>query len=191
MMAPMPNPGEEQAEGEEGDQPNVSPEEQAQYNLFVDNGLKLIFDKAAAPKLLQRIKASESPSEGLASATVAIVTRLKDSAEQKGVKLDDAVLLHGGLELMENIAELSNAAKVHEFTPDEIEVAMYQALDQYGTRELERGTLDKEAVAQDFKTMMDADKAGKIDELIPGLSQRAREIQAKSRKPPPAESQEA
>lgn len=186
--APMPNPGKE------GDQPNVSPQEQAQYTKFVDNGLKVIFDRKTVPGLLKRIKAGDSPAEGLASSTVMIVTALKDSAERQGQQIDDAVLLHGGQELMENIAELSNAAKVHTFTPDEIESAMYSALDQFGTREMERGTLDKEKLAREFQTMMDADKAGKIDDVIPGLSQRAREIEAKrgkgGRKPAPDQGQD-
>lgn len=171
--------GEPHDRDEQGEQPNVSPEEQAQYDQFIDNGLRLIFDKKTAPSILQRIEASPSPSEGLAAATVSVVTRLKDSAEQKGMKIDDAVLFHGGVELMENIAELSDAAGVHKFTPDEIEVAMYQALDQYGTREIERGTIDKQKVADEFKMMVEADKAGRIDELIPGLSQRAKEIKAR------------
>lgn len=164
-----------------GDAPNVSPEEQRQYDAFVGNGIRLIFDERTAPTLLNRLKATQNPIEGLASTTVMVVDRLKDSAERSGAKLSPDVLMHGGIELMENIAELSRAANLHEYTPEEIENAMYAALDMYGTQELQRGTIDKNAIAQDFQALVEADRQGRLEEVLPGISAKAEEIQRRGR----------
>lgn len=151
------------------DTPNVSPEEQAMYDKFVDNGLSLIFDEKAAPQLLNRIKSAPNPVEGLAATTVMVVSRLRDSAENSGQQIEPAVLLHGGAELMENIAMLAKASGVHEYSESEMEQATYAAMDQYGDQAVKSGKVDKQAVAQDFQEMMAADKAGQIDQLLPGL----------------------
>lgn len=163
------------------DQTNVSPEEQAQYDKFVTNGMKLIFSPNTAPKIVARLKADPNPVHGLAATTVLIVGTLKDSAARNGMELPPDILLHGGAELMSNIAELAAAAKVHSYTDTEIENASYIAMDMYGTKEMQKGTLDKQAIGKDFETMMAADKAGKIDEVLPGISQAA--AQMKNRAP--------
>lgn len=174
--AAQPMRGEADPMADGGEQPNVTPEEQAQYDRFVDNGLKIIFDEKTAPQILKRLQASGNPIEGLASATVNVVLGLKDSAEKAGQKLDPAVLLHGGAELMENIAELSDAAGVHKFTPEELEQATYAAMDQYGTIEKERGTLDTAAFEEDARMLLEADQAGRLDELLPGITEKAKQM---------------
>lgn len=160
---------------------NVSPEEQAAYDQFMDNAFKVIYDDKAAKQILGRIGQSGNPIEGLATVTVQIVTRLADDARKQGNPVDPAILLHGGADIMSDIAELAGKAGVHNFTEEEIENSMYVAMDQYGTAEMEKGTLDKEAIKSDFQQMMEADKAGRIDELIPGLTEKANQIKAKGK----------
>lgn len=160
-------------QGEGGDQPNVTPDEQNAYNQFVVNGMKLIFNEATTPKLIQRLQADENPIHALAATTVAIVSKLKASAESAGQQVSPDILMHGGTELMSNIAELAKAAKVHTYTPDEQEKALYTAMDMYSNQEMQKGTLDKEGFARDFQTLVAADKAGKLDEVLPGASEAA------------------
>lgn len=150
---------------------NVSKKEQAAYDLFMDNGFKLIYDESTMPQLLQRIAQGGNPVEGLATVTVGIVRRLMDAAERAGRKIDPTVLFHGGADLMGDIAELAKTAGVHDFTEEEIENAALTAMDQFGMQEVERGSFDEKAVADDFKTMMDADKAGTLGELLPGVDE--------------------
>lgn len=156
-----------------GEQPNVAPEEQEQYDRFVANGMKLVFAQGARDQIVNRIKAS-NPIEGLAAATVQIVRRLNESAGQKGMQVSPDVLMHGGLEIMGNIAELAEAANAHSYSEEEIEKAMYMALDQYGTQELQAGRIDKEAVANDLQEMMAADKEGRLEEALPGIEEKGR-----------------
>jgi hypothetical protein len=160
---------------EGGEESNVTPEEQAQYEAFVGNGLRLIFAEQTREQIAERIRASD-PVEGLATTTVQIVTRLQQSAGQKGSEISPDVLFHGGMEIMSNIAELAEAADVHAYSEDEIESALYQALDQYGTQAMEAGTLDKEGIVSDFQALMQADQQGRLEEMLPGIEEKARQI---------------
>ncbi len=72
---------------------------------------------------------------------------------------------------MSNIAELASASKIHTFTEEEQENAIYKALDMYGTQSLKDGSLNKDEVVKGFNTIMAADKAGRIDEVLPGLTE--------------------
>ena len=150
---------------------NVSKKEQAAYDKFMDNGFNLIYDKSTMPQLLKRISQSANPVEGLATVTVGVVRRLMAAAEKAGQKIDPTVLLHGGADLMGDIAELAKKAGVHEFTDEEIENAALTAMDQFGMQEIESGGFDQKAVADDFNAMMQADKEGRLGELLPGVDQ--------------------
>ena len=186
--APMEDAPEDMpAQGDPGDeQPNVSPELQQQYDRFVVNGIQMI--QASSGKIIERLKASQNPIEGLASATVMIVTRLEDSAESKGVKIDPEVLVNGGLEIMGTLAEVAEAANIHSFTEEEIENAGYAAMDQYGTARKQSGKLDEQAIGRDYQQMLEADKAGRLDEVLPGISEYARKVGGKG-KPATAEAE--
>ena len=68
MSPPQGQQGVAPEAGYEGD-PNVTPEEQAAYERFVDNGLKIIANEKMAPHILKRIQEAEQPAEGLAAAS--------------------------------------------------------------------------------------------------------------------------
>jgi|GEM_PF-6287152 len=165
MSPPQGQQGVAPEAGYEGD-PNVTPEEQAAYERFVDNGLKIIANEKMAPHILKRIQEAEQPAEGLAAASVNIIVRLEQSAQENGRQLDPAILLHGGQELLEAIANMATAFDVHAFTEKEIESALYIAMDQYGTQAVANGTLNKDALSEDVSMLQEADQSGNLDGLF-------------------------
>lgn len=163
--APTAGPGA----GEE--QPNVSPEEQKEYEQFIDNALSLVYDDKVLPTVLQRLSGGGDPIEGLAAATVLIVDRLEDSAKKAGRQISPDVLMHGGKEILEDLANLAEQAKIHTFTPEEAEGAYYRALDLYRAMKSQSGELDTEGLKQDFSQIVQADQSGQLEELAPGLAE--------------------
>lgn len=164
--APPPGAMDEQGEGE---QPNVTPEEQAAYDRFVDNGMQVIYSPQTFPKILDRMKQAPEPVEGLAAVGVMVVTRLKQSAEKAGQQISPDVMYQGGVELLEDLAELAEKAGIHSFTEDEIEGALYRALDMF--REANADSIDKGAVEQDWAALVQADQSGELDQAMPGLKE--------------------
>lgn len=149
--------GPDQQQGDGEPQANVSPEEQAQYDEFVTNGMHLIYQKQGdtvqvAPAVLGQLKGDwkgveaslgqipqeeqpldqKSPIDCLAVATVALVLSLEASASGAGKQLDPAVTFHGGAELLEQLAVIDSAAGIHDFTDDEMTGAAHRTAMLYG-----------------------------------------------------------
>lgn len=153
------------------DESNVSPEEQQQYNEYVENGMNMMYDEKIMPQLMETVTGSGNPIEGLANAIMAIVTRLDDSAEKKGVTIPGDVKLHGATEIMEQMVELAETAGVHEYTEEEMESAYYRAIDLYRESRQEQGKLPVEDLKQDMGELVEADKQGRLEDMMPGIGQ--------------------
>jgi len=171
---PPPNPGPaprgEAAVSVDDAPANVTPEEQTQYEQFVDNGYSLIYDPKMLPQVLERLR-SEDPTEGLASTAALVVMALEDSAQQQGIELADGVKLHGGTEILEDLANLAREAGIHDYGEDEIEAALYQALDlDRGVRQ-EQGRLEQDRYAQELEQLMAADQRGELEQMMPGVKE--------------------
>ena len=181
---------------EQGQQPNVSPEEQAQYDAFVGNGLKVIYgeganpsgedEPAVRPDILNRLKESSDPLENLANTTVWLVTMLETSAEKGGNQLDDAVVMHGGKAMLEELAEVSEAAGIHDYSEKEMEGAWYRGLDLYRETATQDGRVDPESLKEQFGEIQRADEQGRMGDVLP---QMGTEADGKTPTPPRAVNQ--
>lgn len=159
---------------EAGEQSNVTPEEQQQYEQFVANGMNMMYDEKSLPSIVESIRGDGNPIEGLANTLAMMVMRLEDSAAQQGQPIGGDVMYHGAAnELLPLLVELSAASGVHEFTDDEIESALFQALDLYRATKQEQGQLPQEQFAQDMQAINQAEQSGSLDEVLPGLQEYA------------------
>lgn len=171
--APEPEGDEPPADDMEGEQPsNVSPEEQEQYERFVDNCYSMIYDGKVLPKIIQSLDATEDPKMNLANATVIVVKQVAESASKAGTEISGDILMHGGAAVMEDLADLALKVKIHDYTEGEMEGAAYMAMDMYRQMEEKAGTLDVEASKADMRDVLIADQEGRMDELIPGAQGR-------------------
>lgn len=175
-----PDPSRVSDSDEDGEQPNVTPEEQAQYDAFVNNGLKVIYgsdeeggEPGARPDILNRLKESSDPLENLANTTVWLVTMLETSAEKGGNQLDDSVVMHGGKAILEELAEVSEAANIHDFTEEEMEGAWYRGLDLYRETATQDGRVDPDALKEQFGEIQRADEQGRMGDVLPQLGTEA------------------
>lgn len=177
MMRQRPTGDDQQQQGME-EETNVSPEEQAQYDEWVTNGMKLIYNENTMDQVLQTIESDGDPVEGLGNAVAMVTMRLEDSAEKSGREISGDIKLNAATELLEQMADLTNEAGIHDFSEEELEAALYRGLDTYREVRQEQGRLPKEELTEDFAELVEADREGRIDEIVPGL-----EEYAKSRAP--------
>ena len=159
-----------QASGEE--QPNVTPDEQRLYDSFVDNAFSAIYDDKSLPQVIESLKGDGNPVDGLANTAVSIVVRVQDSAEQAGQAIPPDVVFNAGVEILENLADLAGKAGVHEFTAEEIEGAMFQAMDIYRETKGRDGGAGRPEIVEDFNQIVALDQAGRLDEVAPGLTEK-------------------
>lgn len=164
--APAPSSADE-------DETNVTPEEQEQYNQFVTNGMQLMYSEQSMPQLIQTIKSGGTPVEGIANALATLVMRLEDSSGQQGAEISGDAKFHGASEILGQMAELAEQAGVPEFSEEDIESALYLALDIYRTTRQKQGKLPEGDIAQDMQTLMQAEQQGRLDEILPGIQEAA------------------
>lgn len=145
---------------------NVAPEEQAAYDKFVDNGFKLIYDDKTMPNILNLLQSSQDKILNLASAALNVVMHLKESAKNAGREIPPDILMHGGVEILEDLAELSDKAGIYEYSQDEIEGATYRAFDMYREMEDQRGETDQEARMAEMQELAQAEKDGRLGEMF-------------------------
>lgn len=164
-------PGE--GEGEE-EQPNVTPEEQQEYDTFVQNAMELIYSEEGKvnDEVAARLSTGNKPVDTLAQTTVWLVMMVEQDAERNGMHISDEVMMHGGREIMEQLIEVAEALGLHEFKEAEIQGAWYNALDMYREANTgDGGRFNPEEAAAAFEALDEADKEGRADEVLPGFGQ--------------------
>lgn len=115
----------------ERDMPNASPQEQRQYDDFVRKGLALLYSRQTFPATLQRLRASDDPIDGLASVIALVAMRLHDTAAKTGI---------------------------HSYSQQELEGALYRAIDIYRETEQQQGGIDRQAAQQQWGQLMAGDQ---------------------------------
>ncbi len=148
-------------------EPNVTPEEQEVYDMVVGNALQIIYEPKTTDNIIKRIAESGNPVEGLANVVFMVVSTLEKSAQQANQQIPEDVMFHAGVEILEELADLVTREGAHEFTDEEIEAAMFMALDLYGQEKDQSGQIDKEAAKGELTQLEQADKDGTITELVP------------------------
>ena len=186
-IAPPPEDGPPAGDGllrarepHDGDPPpNVSPQEQQAYDAFVKNAYRVIYDDRTFPAIINSLCAHGDPVEGLAHAVAAIVAMLKQGAEAQGKTIPADILLHGGSEILSDLADRAGEIGVHHYSDEEVERASYLAVDLFREGEESRGTLDKAASIRDMETLAEADRSGALEHAVPGFSNYARQLAAR------------
>jgi len=156
-----------------GEEPNVTAEEQAQYDEFVSNGMNLLHDEKNLDGMLQALSGDGNPVEGLANVVASIVMRVEDSAEKNGVQISGDVLMQGGTNLLEQAAELVEEAGIHEFSEDELGTAVNMAMDIYRSARQQQGKLPTEQLGAEMQELQAAEQDGSLEQLIPGITEHA------------------
>jgi len=169
MRQAPPEPDDEQS--------NVSPEEQAAYDQFVSNGMEIIYpgegEEKVAPSILESLQASGEPIQDLAMTAASLITGLIENAANAGHKLDPEIVYQGGVELIEQLADVAEAAKIHDYSDKEMESALYNAADQI-IKTNPGGIIDQQAAGQDFEAIVEADRDGSLEQAVPQIGQYAR-----------------
>lgn len=190
-IAPAPDSqGPDEVGDEEGLQPNVSPDEQQEYEEFVLSGMALIYQKGESddsaqvrPGILKLLdddpsdlkgilKADElqqfSPLVAIAATTVIVVVEIQQLAKDE--KPSDAVVMHGGAAILEELAEIWMRRNKQNLGEDDVHKALSMAADIYREVAADAGLIDLNALKDQFASLVKADKEGRLAEVSPDLA---------------------
>lgn len=171
----MPSQEQTPSEGQVGlENDAVPPEEQEQYERIVVNGMRLIYDPKTIGGNLTILAGEGDPIEGLAKAAVSIWERLYSSMEENGFKASGPAMMAAGKEIIEELADLSTNAGIHDFTqdPDGLEAGYFRALDDFRVSMQATGRLNKQAAAHDIDLLQKMDQSGQLEAVLMKLAER-------------------
>lgn len=80
-----------------------------------------------------------------------------------------AVLFEGGKVAVETLIEVSEAARIHNFTPEETEGAYLRAVDLFRVAQTKVNPQLIQTLSADFARLVQADRAGQGSKVLPGL----------------------
>jgi hypothetical protein len=126
----------------------VDPKIQEQYDMFVINGMNIIYDEKAAGQIVKRIVGSKDPVKAIADATVALVNRVVDSALENKVQIAKEALVHGSAALLNEIVTLAEAKGLAKLSEDDKAQALNQATSTFLDNAVKTGQITKEELIQ-------------------------------------------
>lgn len=182
--AEQPAPQDQSRYTDEADS-NVSPEEQAQYTKFEENYMRMIYtpEGEVNPDVLKSLsepaplppemegEAPPPPIAALATTAVTIVQSLDDSAREAGKPLTDDVLVQGGIAVIEELAEIAEAASIYDYSEDEMSGAATVAMNMYRDKAIADGRTDEQTLASQWDEIQKANQEGRDNELLGAMEE--------------------
>lgn len=167
---------------DEAGEPNVTEEEQAAYEAFVSAGRRLIYnggkvnqgildmldeDPADLVAILgDQVTEDFGPVMALAATATIVVLQTVRSAPEKP---DGEIIMHGGKELLEDLADLCREVKGHVYSQAEMNDAMIAAVNLYREAASAEGMVDVEALTSEFADILNAQERGELEQILPGI----------------------
>ncbi len=103
----------------------VSAETQKIMDMFVINGMEIIYDEKQAQTMLPRLSAGEDPTKSMAELLLDIINRVVSSADDAGQKVPPEVVLHGSNVLFGELLKVLDAAGMEPMS-EEQKTAVWQ-----------------------------------------------------------------
>jgi hypothetical protein len=175
---------------------NVTPEEQAMYEKFITNFHEVVFGQTGRqpgpngePSIFDTVMTSLTeigdPVDALATTTVRVVAFLAESAEQAGKPIPPDVLLHAATEIIPNLAEFAEALGVHDdYTEEELSLVLERASLMYASELTQSGKIDQNAMKAEFDGFVTAEREGRLEEALPGITEAANRSGPPPEEPP-------
>lgn len=160
-----------------GQAQQASPQEQALYERFVAKSMEAIISDGAMPKYVKMLEGQGNPQQGLADATVQTVAMITQKAEQAGQKLPGDVVFAASKEVLEELADLSKAAGIKDYSkdPDALEGAFFQAVDDFRMMLQQSNALKPQVAQRDLARLQQLDTGGGFENMLRKLATEERQ----------------
>lgn len=189
----------QEVEPTEGKEP-ANEQEQALLKKFVDGVMDVIYPPQAeggfSPQVVDDLKGNldpevlkifaqadppvdaKNPADLVAVVAITLLIAVDQQMNigpmiaqpQEGIDAG-AIMMETGQTIIEALVEVAEAAKIHDFSQDEIDSAALRAADLYRTAAETIGLpgYNKQALTAAFAELVAADKAGTLGKVLPGL----------------------
>lgn len=174
LMSAMEDESQDDMEtpGEDADEPmpegGITEDEQQMYDLMVGEAKGIIFGKDTMGRIVQALKQISDPAESIAVTTANVMLRVLSGIKKRGGNIPIDIIYAAGQEVFADVAELATKAGIHDFGKDDqgFNTAFIRAVDRFRVKATESKLLDKAEVDEEMRKMIEADRAGKLNEML-------------------------
>ncbi len=140
----------------------LSSENQELFDIFVINGMEIIYDENQAKSMLPRLGTNENPVKAIAELLVDIIMRITSSAKEAGKKIPPEVVLHGSNLLFGELLKVLEAAGMEALT-EEQKVEIWQlASSLYIDQAIKSGEMTEQELITLSQQIKQTDEGKKI-----------------------------
>lgn len=153
----------------EGEQPNVTPEEQKLYDLVMTQAQAIVYNEHGVQAVVDKLKAMpDNPAKAIGHTAAMLLRSVKGGLARAKIDVPDDVLFHAGTELVADLTELATAAKVitQDQAPHVGQEAIFEGLKTYGEVEIANGELTPEGKQ---KAQQDLDAAKNLEPVAAAM----------------------
>jgi len=147
----------------------ASPKEQAvkkDVGQFVNNAIGLLYSDKQYQTTVDTLKdTSKPPIQRVASAGVPIATFISDSVAKSGVKVGLETLANSAPILVNEIILIAKKEKIFDLDDDEKQAALALTVQDYMNAEFQKGTYDRNQMAQEINQAVSQLPPGQQQEL--------------------------
>ena len=130
-LGPAPRPQQKPPEGKNAPGFKMpTPNLQAAYNKVWGATLKMLYSEQFMPKAEEIVKNAPTPEAGVAQVATVIGARIYMGAQKAGEEIPDEVMLLGGWQVMQEIADFARTDVGVEMSDEQVEAAFYLASDE-------------------------------------------------------------
>lgn len=124
--------------------PTTDKKTQAIFDLFMLNGMEIIYDEKQAQSMLPRVSSGGDPTKAIAELLVDIIVRVVSSARENGKKIPPGIILHGGNMLFGELLKVLEAAGMEPLTEEQKAAVWQVASSLYIDQAVKSGEMTKE-----------------------------------------------
>jgi len=160
----QPPPGQPQAQGAK----NRQPFSKREFDIFVANGTKMIYSEKISDQIISQVVDAKNPVVAIAEVTLAIISRLEQSAKAAGKNPSYETLIYGGNALMGEVIESAEAAGMKKLTKPERYEALNLAVGKYIDQAIKTGQMTKDELMKLAEDAQQTEMGQKMNRFVSG-----------------------
>lgn len=133
-----------QAQGQDQSQQPIDPKTQEEFDMFVSNGMQILYDEKVAQTVVNNIMNSQDPITAIAQETLNIVDRLETNSAENGVQISDGAKVQGANHIMGEIMSLAEDAGSPKLSEEQRKQCWDMAIAKYLDDGVKSGKISQE-----------------------------------------------
>jgi len=153
---------------QEQEQGQVDPKTQEEFDMFVSNGMQILYDENVAQTVVNNILNSENKVQAIAQETLNIVERLETTSAENGAQISDGAKVQGANHIMGEVMTLAEDAGAPKLSEEERKQCWDLAVSQYLDNGVKSGKISQEQLMSQAEQIQGAPIQETAQRTVPG-----------------------